>query len=109
MPLDTSKLWSHIEGTETVTYYVRTVTNAFADGKQVHNAKRRAASKNELQTSGLFGKVALTWHLWRVKLGGITPKPNDKIKDARGRYWSVKEVEVQSFGNRFRLTCIEER
>jgi hypothetical protein len=76
----------------------------------VPNTKRRAITKEDITLMPEVLKRASTiWHLWRSQIpGGLTPKIGGTIQDSLGSRWNVRMVQIQSFGNRFRCTCLLE-
>jgi hypothetical protein len=101
--------WEIIDDVRTVQYLRRTSPSTFAAAVDVEKAFRRAIDKGDAALSPqLLASSGLIWHLWRAKLGGITPKTTDVVLEGSAR-WTVVRVEVMDEGERFRLTCVRER
>jgi hypothetical protein len=109
MAADLSLNYRGVEGTETVTLYVRLSESDFAPPQTVTNAKRRAPNFEDLQVAGaLLASQALVWHLWKATLGGTTPTIGDVLETAAGERYVVKAVATQSLTQRYRLVCLKE-
>lgn len=111
MDLDTSGFWEIVGNKETITYFERDTDAAFdpTAGTTVTDAKRRAPTKLEQSLGGgLLRQTQLVWHLWTEKLGSIVPKIGDVIEDSASVRWTVTLVEIQSYVQRYRLTCQRE-
>lgn len=46
-----------------------------------------------------------TWHVFRNRLNGFTPRANGFIQDPNGVKWFIGAINLQTWGTRWRLTC----
>lgn len=106
LTVDNSALFAlTVPNTRTVSFQSATADNALADAVNVQYAVRRAPSKEEQE---MFPHVGVVWHLWANRLPpGVVPKIKDVITDGAER-WQVEKVDVQAWGQRFRLLCFKE-
>jgi hypothetical protein len=75
-------------------------------------ALRRAASAQDLASEpALLEKTMTVFHLWAENLpdGAAAPKKGDKVEEADGTTWTVRSVESQCMGQRFRCLCLLDR
>jgi hypothetical protein len=108
--LGTSHTFQVVEGTERVSYFVRTGEGTFASPLAVPNAKRRAPTKDETGPDGaLLVGTGLIWHVWAQQLFSVVPKVGDVVQDRSAMRFIVCVVETQSFGRRYRLTTQREQ
>jgi head-tail adaptor len=71
-------------------------------------AKKRNITRNEKSPSGaVYTANHVRWHLPTVLMTpGVTPDPGDVIIDDQGVRWTAEEVDLQNWGTRWQLTCI---
>lgn len=90
---------------KTIAYYVSTQTG-FNSGIIVTNAESRPTTDNEALLIGGSGKSTLrTFHVWREKIGTISPKQGDKLTDENNDTWIVESLKAELDDQRFRLVC----
>jgi hypothetical protein len=99
-----------VDNLEDVTYFVKTSDGAtpYPTGVDVADVLRRATDKSLLANDKSLARGSTVFHMWTANLGDITPKVNDRVEDADTTTWTVKTVELQTLGTRYKLTCAKE-
>lgn len=101
---DLADAHSVIEGVEDVTF-----TPQNPAGAAIANVKalRRELSKSAQYLGAAAGiePTDVPWHLWSATLGGLAPKPGDKITDAAGTSWRIISSTFSPRTSRWRCTC----
>jgi len=105
--------WQVVDNLEVVTYLTKTAPDTWNAGASVPNVLRRARDKTFADTGKNLQVQEIVFHAWASQLAaaqvGGPPKINDKIVDADGLRYVVKEVQVHCFYTRYRLTCVREQ
>jgi len=97
-----------VDNLETIQYRVKTAADTWATTLTVPNVLRRARDKTFADGDKNLNVQEIVFHIWANQLAAV-PKINDKITDADGLKYVVREVEVHCFYTRYRLTCIREQ
>lgn len=87
---------------ETVTFMSRNGNDNFVSTEDV-SALREARTRDDGQgpPSGKAAESRVRWHLANADMGGVEPKPRDRIKDAANVQYVVTGVRLESWGSRW--------
>jgi hypothetical protein len=108
--LDASRTYLIVEATEKVDFFPRLSESPPTESAiRIDYAKRRAPRKEEYGPDGaLLHGIDLVWHLWRVLMIGQVPKIGDVIRDLFGVRWTILNLDIQTFKERYRCQCSRE-
>jgi len=95
-----------VDNLHSVTYFSKVNDfNSFPTGVTVPNVLKRATTKTLKDGNKNITVSVAHFHIW-ANQSPVTPKANDKLTDADGVVWIVKEVEIGTLETRYKLTCM---
>lgn len=70
-----------------------------------HLGRRNPHTKQEIGSSAFVTDIEAVFCVWDFELG-FTPKLHDRILDANGITWSIRDVSDHIMNTRYHVTCI---
>ena len=110
MSLNLPEEWQFITlANEAIAYDVYAGEGRYSPSQQVvQNTLWLQAKATDLQGGKLLASKTRVVYAWNEKLATIAPKIGDVLQRVDNTRWTVKDVDAQAFGNRYRLVVLKE-